>query len=132
MHLASGMLLAVDNQIDQTTGTVRLKATFDNRDRALFPSQFVNVQILADVRRNQIVLPAAAVQQGPEGAFVYTAHDGQATVRPVTVGAVSGDLASITQGLEPGTSVVVDGTDRLRDGSAVQIQNDASSARTPS
>ena len=132
MHLASGMLLAVDNQIDQTTGTVRLKATFDNRDRALFPSQFVNVQILADVRRNQIVIPAAAVQQGPEGAFVYAAHDGQATVRPVTVGAVSGDLASITQGLEPGTSVVVDGTDRLRDGSAVQIQNDAASARTPS
>lgn len=132
MHLASGMLLAVDNQIDQTTGTVRLKATFDNRDRALFPSQFVNVQILADIRRNQIVIPAAAVQQGPEGAFVYAAHDGQATVRPVTVGAVSGDLASISQGLEPGTSVVVDGTDRLRDGSAVQIQSDIPSPQAPS
>jgi multidrug efflux system membrane fusion protein len=132
MHLANGMLLAVDNQIDQTTGTVRLKATFDNRDRALFPAQFVNVQILADVRRDQIVIPAAAVQQGPEGAFVYTAHNGQATVRPITVGTVSGDLASITQGLEPGTSVVVDGTDRLRDGSALQIQNDDSTARTPS
>ena len=125
------MLLAVDNQIDQTTGTVRLKATFDNRDRALFPSQFVNVQILADVRRNQIVIPAAAVQQGPEGAFVYAAHDGQATVRPVTVGAVSGDLASIT-GL---------GTWHLgrrgRHGPSARRKrcadrNDASSPRTPS
>src|SRR5262245_28925013 len=91
-HLASGTVLAIDNEIDQGTGTVRLKATFDNRDGALFPSQFVNVQIVADVHRSQLVVPAAAVQQGPRGAFVYVVNDRKAAVQAVTVGIVNGDV----------------------------------------
>ena len=91
-HLASGTVLALDNQIDQGTGTVRLKATFDNRDGTLFPSQFVNVQVVADVRRHQVVVPAAAVQQGPQGAsFVYVVKpDKTAEVRNVNVALTQG------------------------------------------
>ena len=124
-HLASGTVLALDNQIDQGTGTVRLKATFDNRDGTLFPSQFVNVQVVADVRRHQVVVPAAAVQQGPQGAFVYVVRDRKAAVQAVSVGIVNGDVASIDRGLEADTEVVVEGVDHLRDGAAVDI-------RTPS
>ena len=72
VHLASGSVVTLDNQIDQSTGTVRIKAIFDNRDHALFPAQFVNAQLLADTRKAQIVAPAAAVQQGPQGPFVFT------------------------------------------------------------
>jgi multidrug efflux system membrane fusion protein len=121
-RLASGSLLAVDNEVDPTTGTVRLKATFDNRDRALFPAQFVNVQIVADVRRNQVVVPAAAVQQGPKGSFVYAVENGTAVVRPITVDSVTADVAAISHGIDSGTPVVIDGADRLRNGSRVTVR----------
>jgi multidrug efflux system membrane fusion protein len=124
-HLANGTVLALDNQIDPATGTVKLKATFDNHDGALFPSQFVNVQVVADVRRNQVVVSAPAIQQGPQGAFVYVVRDRKAAVQPVTVGIVNGDVASIDRGLDAGTEVVVDGVDHLRDGAAVDVRSPA-------
>jgi multidrug efflux system membrane fusion protein len=85
-RLASGTVVTVDNEIDQSTGTVRPKAVFGNHDQALFPSQFVNVQLLADTERNQLVVPSSAVQQGPEGTFVYVVREGEALVQPVKVG----------------------------------------------
>jgi multidrug efflux system membrane fusion protein len=119
--LASGSVVTLDNEIDQSTGTVRIKAVFDNKDHALFPSQFVNVQILADVQRGQIVIPAAAVQQGPQGAFVYVVRDGKASMGPVTVGLIEAERASIAQGLDVGDVVVTNGIDRLRDGARVEV-----------
>ena len=121
MHLASGSVVTVDNQIDPGTGTVRVKAVFDNRDHALFPSQFVNVQLLADTQKGQIVAPAAAVQQGPQGPFVFAIRNGTAQLRPVTVGAIDGERASIAKGLAVGDVVVTDGFDRLRPNSRVEI-----------
>jgi multidrug efflux system membrane fusion protein len=121
-RLATGSLVNVDNQIDQSTGTVRFKAVFENRDHALFPAQFVNVQLLADTQRSQLVIPAAAVQQGPQGAFVYVVGGGKAVVRPVTVGVTESDRAAISHGLNAGDVVVTDGIDRLREGSAVEVR----------
>ncbi len=104
-RLASGSVVTVDNQIDQSTGTVRVKAVFENRDHALFPAQFVNVQLLAE-QRAQLVVPAAAVQQGPQGPFVYIVRKGEAAVRPVTVGAtrVSAPLSSMDSTLATSSS----------------------------
>jgi membrane fusion protein, multidrug efflux system len=99
---------------------VRVTATFDNHDRALFPEQFVNVQLLVDTRRGQLVVPAAAIQQGPQGTFTYVVRDGRATMQAVTVGAIEADTASITAGLAAGDLVVTEGVDRLRNGSAVE------------
>jgi len=121
-RLASGSVVTVDNQIDQSTGTVRVKAVFENRDHALFPSQFVNVQLLADTQRSQLVIPAAAVQQGPQGTFVYVIRDRKAAVRPVTIGITESDRAAITTGLTAGDVVVTDGVDRLREGGVVEVQ----------
>jgi len=121
-RLATGSVLTLDNQIDQSTGTVRVKAVFDNRDRALFPAQFVNVALLADTQRARLVVPTTAVQQGPQGPFVYIAHDGKAVVRPVTVGIIQNERAAIASGLAAGDLVVTDGIDRLRNGSAVEVR----------
>ncbi len=121
-RLASGSVLTVDNEIDQTTGTVRLKAVFDNHSQALFPSQFVNVQLLADTERNQVVVPTSAVQQGPQGSFVYVVQDGKALVRPVKVGTADGDRTAILSGVDASDIVVTDGIDRLRNGAAVEIR----------
>ena len=114
--------MTLDNQIDQSTGTVRIKAVFDNRDHALFPAQFVNIQLLADTRRAELVVPAVAVQQGPKGAFVYVIQNGKAVMRPVTVGIVEGERAAIAKGLDTGDVVITDGVDRLRDGIAVEVR----------
>ncbi len=121
-RLATGSVVTVDNQIDQTTGTVRLKAVFDNRDHALFPSQFVNVQMLADTERAQLVVPAAAVQQGPQGQFVYLVRDGKAVVQGVQVADVEAERASIRSGLTAGDVVITNGIDRLREGSRVEVR----------
>ena len=121
-RVASGAVVTVDNQIDQTTGTVRLKAVFDNHDHALFPSQFVNVQVLADTDRAQLVVPAAAVQQGPQGQFVYLVRDGKAVVQNVTVADVEAERASIRSGVSAGDEVVTDGIDRLREGSRLEVR----------
>ena len=121
-RLATGSVVTVDNQIDQSTGTVRLKAVFDNRDHALFPSQFVNVQMLADTERAQLLVPSAAVQQGPQGQFVYLVRDGKAVVQSVQVAEVEAERASIRSGLNAGDVVVTDGIDRLREGSRVEVR----------
>jgi membrane fusion protein, multidrug efflux system len=121
-RLATGKVLTVDNQIDQTTGTVRLKAVFDNRDHALFPAQFVNVQLLADTEQGQLVVPTPAVQEGPQGSFVYVVQDGKAVMRPVKTGITEGQLVSLTSGVNAGDVVVTDGFDRLRSGAAVDAR----------
>jgi membrane fusion protein, multidrug efflux system len=126
-HLATGKVQTLDNQIDASTGTVRIKAVFDNKDHLLFPAQFVNIQVLADTKRSQVVVPAVAVQHGPQTTFVYTIKDGKAVVRHVTVGLVDGDRATILSGLDAGEQVVTDSTDRLRDGSPIEIRTPGAS-----
>jgi multidrug efflux system membrane fusion protein len=120
--IASGTLLTVDNQIDPTTGTSRLKAVFDNQDSALFPNQFVNCRLLLDVKHNVVIVPAPAVQRGPSGPYVYVVNpNGKATMRQVTVGITEGNDVEITSGVTGGTMVVTDGQDKLQDGSSVQV-----------
>ncbi len=119
-RLAVGKLTAVDNQVDATTGTVKLKAEFPNDDSSLFPNQFVNARALVDVRKDVPVVPASAVQNGNDGAFVFVVQEDQtAKVRPVTTGISNENIVSIARGLQAGEIVVVDGLDRLRDGSRI-------------
>jgi membrane fusion protein, multidrug efflux system len=126
--LATGSLLTLDNEIDQTTGTVRLKAVFPNTDNHLFPNQFVNAHLQLDMKRGATVVPAVAIQRSPRGPFVYVVKPDQTVeARPVTVGVTDGDEVSIDTGLSVGEQVVVDGADRLRDGSHVALQTRSSS-----
>ncbi|MCW5794300.1 MAG: MdtA/MuxA family multidrug efflux RND transporter periplasmic adaptor subunit [Nitrospira sp.] len=122
--LATGTLLTVDNQIDPTTGTVRLKAVFPNDDSALFPNQFVNARLLLDIKQGATIVPSAAVQRGPKGTFVYVVNEAEQTVsvRAVTVGVSQGEDTSIDTGLTSGETVVVDGTEKLREGSKVEMR----------
>jgi membrane fusion protein, multidrug efflux system len=118
--LAVGSLLTIDNQVDPTTGTVKLKAVFPNADNRLFPSQFVNVRLRLDVKHGAVVIPAAAVQRTTRGTFVYVVTQAQkVAARNVTVGVPDGDDVAIEAGLKLGERVVVDGADRLRDGATV-------------
>ncbi len=124
--LAEGKLLTLDNAIDTTTGTVKLRAEFDNADGALFPNQFVNVQLLQQTLQHQIIMPNAAVRRGaPNGVvttFVYVVKpDRTVEVRPVTLGVVDGERVAVTAGLAEGEIVVTEGGDRLRDGAHVQL-----------
>jgi|SRR6185437_13402656 len=124
--LAEGKVLTMDNQIDLTTGTVKLRALFDNQDNALFPNQFVNIQLVLEELKNQVVMPNAAVHRGaPNGVtttFVYLVNpDNTVSVRPVTLGVVDGEKVAVTAGLTPGAVVVTEGGDRLRDGAQVQL-----------
>lgn len=121
--LAAGKLLTIDNQIDPTTGTGKLKAIFDNKDNSLWPNQFVNARLLLEVRKNSTVIPAAAVQRGPTGTFVFTVKpDKTAEMRPVTVSFSQGNYAAISQGIASGESVVTDGQDKLQQGTPVEIR----------
>jgi multidrug efflux system membrane fusion protein len=120
--LGTGVLLTVDNQIDTTTGTVRLKAQFANDDSKLFPNQFVNVRMLIDVRRDITTVPSAALQRGARGLFVYVVkEDRTVTLRDVKTGPTEADATVIESGIEPGELVVVDGMDRLREGARVEL-----------
>lgn len=120
--LATGTLATVDNEIDTTTGTVKLRAMFDNPDMSLFPNQFVNTKLLINTLHDQIIVPAAGIQRGAEGSFVFVVGaDKTVSMRTVTVGPTDGANVSITKGLKAGETVVVDGADRLRDGSEVTI-----------
>jgi membrane fusion protein, multidrug efflux system len=131
-QITTGTLLTADNQIDQSTGMTRLKAVFENRDNALFPNQFVNVRLLLDVRNEAIIVPAAAIQRGPQGTFVYAVTADQTVeVRPVTVGPTAAADASIETGVAPGEQVVVDGVDKLRPGSPVQVRAPEESEGAP-
>jgi len=125
-------LLTVDNQIDPTTGTVRLKAIFPNEDGRLFPSQFVNAHLRLDVKRGATVVPSAAIQQSAQGPFVYVVKpDHSVTVRPVKVGVTEGETAAIDTGLSPAETVVIDGADRLREGSLVALQDAGGGSGAP-
>jgi len=118
--LDSGKLLTIDNQIDVTTGTVKLKATFENKGLDLFPNQFVNVKMLVDVMQSAVVVPIAAVQRGSQGTYSYVLNpDSTVTVRPVTMGPSEGDGVAILSGLKAGDVVVTDGSDKLREGAKV-------------
>jgi len=118
--LATGTLLTIDNQIDQTTGTGRLKAMFSNSDNALWPNQFVNVRLLLETHKGATVIPSAAIQNGPDGSYVFTVKpDKTVAVNPVTVSFTQNNAASISSGVAPGDIVVVDGQDKLQAGSRV-------------
>lgn len=122
--LSSCKLLTVDNTIDATTGTSKLKAVCENKDNALFPNQFVNVRLLVDTLQNQVIVPEVAVQQGANGSFVYiVGDDARVKVQNVTTGIMEGNDAQITNGVEPGDAVVTDGTDKLQNGSRVRIKD---------
>ena len=123
-RLATGNLLTIDNQIDQTTGTGKLKAIFDNHERDLWPNQFVNVRLLLEVRKNATVLPAASLQRGPSGTFAYIVKaNNTVEMRPVTPSLTQGNVAAIAQGISPGEVVVTDGQDKLQNGSKVVFRN---------
>jgi multidrug efflux system membrane fusion protein len=127
--LASGALVSVDNQIDPTTGTIKLKAQFPNEDASLFPNQFVNVRMLLDTRRGATLVANAAVVRGGQGTFVYVIkEDKTVELRKVSVGMAEGDSVSVESGLAPGELVVLEGSDRLRDGAKVEIPDAASRA----
>ncbi len=122
-QLAAGKLLTIDNQIDPQTGTGKLKAIFDNRERVLWPNQFVNARLLLEVRKNNTVVPAAAIQRGPQGTYVFTVKaDKTAEMRPVTVAFSEGNFSAIAQGIAPGETVVTDGQDKLLPGTPVDIR----------
>jgi multidrug efflux system membrane fusion protein len=121
--LASGMLVTLDNQIDSSTGTSKLKAVFDNKDNALFPQQFVNIRLLVDTLTNQLVVPNVAVQTGQQGTFVYVVdNDSTVHLKPVQVGIATDTSADILSGISDGDRVVIDGTDRLIEGAEVRVR----------
>ena len=118
--LATGTLLTIDNQIDQTTGTGRLKAMFNNQDNVLWPNQFVNVRLLLETHKDSTVVPSVTIQNGPQGSYVFVVKpDKTVEVRPVTVSFTQNNVASIASGLNPGDIVVMDGQDKLQGGSKV-------------
>lgn len=120
--LADGELLAIDNQLSTTTGTVNLKARFANADAVLFPNQFVNVHLQLGDQPDAIVVPSVALQQGKVGSYVYTVNPDQTvSISKVKTGAVSGDNTIIEEGVKPGQKVVVDGLDKLREGAQIKV-----------
>jgi len=132
--LAAGVLLTADNQIDTTTGTVKLKAQFPNENGILFPNQFVNVKLLVDTLVDALTIPSAAVQRGAPGLYVYAVGDDMTvSVRPVLLGTTSGDRVQVLAGVKAGDKVVTDGTDKLREGAKVELidPNAAAGATAP-
>jgi multidrug efflux system membrane fusion protein len=121
--LASGKLITLDNQINNTTGTSTLKAVFDNKDFALFPQQFVNIRLLVDTLQDQLVVPNVAIQNGQQGTFVYTVDNrSKVHIRPVQVGITTATSADVLSGISDGDRVVVAGTDRLSEGAEVRVR----------
>ena len=120
--LSTGALITADNQIDVTTGTVKLKAQFANPEAKLFPNQFVNVRMVVDTRKGVVVVPSAALQRAAQGSVVYLVKDDNTvTMRPVKAGPVEGEMMAIESGLAAGDRVIVDGVDRIREGSKVEV-----------
>ncbi len=127
-EIAQGTLGSVDNQVDTTTGTVKLRAVFDNRDGKLFPQQFVNAKLLVETMQDAVLVPTAAIQLGAPGSYVYVVNsDSTVSVRVIKPGPIDGEQAAVLSGLELGETVVTDGVDRLYDGAKVQLP-----ARRPS
>jgi multidrug efflux system membrane fusion protein len=130
--ISSGTLLAIDNQADPTTATIRFKGTFPNTDSMLFPSQFVNARLLVDVRRDAVIVPSAAVQRSPTTTFVYVVKpEDTVDMRDVTIGPSEGDETLIAKGLQAGEVVVTDGVDKLQDGSKVMVDKSAMQGAAP-
>lgn len=128
--LATGKLLTIDNQIDPTTGTAKLKAVFDNKDNQLWPNQFVNANLLLETRKNSTVVPTAAILRGPQGTFVYGVKaDKTVDARPVTISLTQGDTTVISEGVIPGDVVVTDGQDKLQTGSSISPRSNVPSGK---
>ena len=121
--IATGTLATADNQIDTTTGTLKLKAQFDNTDNALFPNQFVNIQLRVETLHDETVLPTAAVLRGAPGTFVYLVKpDDTVTVQAIKLGPTEGEKVAVRSGLSVGDRVVVDGADKLREGAKISLR----------
>jgi multidrug efflux system membrane fusion protein len=129
--LAEGELHAVDSQIDPTTGTIKLRAQFANDAKTLFPNQFVNVRLLVDTHKDVTVMPTAAIQRGAPGTFVYLVNsDNTVSVRPVVLGVTDGNRVEVRSGLAPGDLVVIDGADKLRDGTKISMGTEADGSKS--
>jgi membrane fusion protein, multidrug efflux system len=142
IKLGTGKLQTIDNQIDQTTGTAKLKAVFDNKDNQLWPNQFVNANLLLETQKKSTVLPTAAILRGPQGTFVYLVKpDKTVEARTVTIALTQGNTTAVASGLKPGDTVVTDGQDKLQTGSKIEARSggpgnnargsDAASSGTP-
>jgi multidrug efflux system membrane fusion protein len=130
--LATGQLLTIDNEVDTTTGMVKLRAQFENTDNRLFPSQFVNANLLLDTLRDVVTIPTAAIQRGAPGAYAYVVGtDNKVSVHVLKLGPTDGDMAQVISGLTPGDRVVTQGTDRLREGTLVEIPDEPKSPAQP-
>jgi len=124
--IADGALLTFDSSIDPTTGTIKLRAQFPNENEALYPNQFVNVQLLLDTHKGVTIMPTAGVQRGVPGTFVYLVNaDNTVSVRKVDLGITDGDRVEVKSGLQPGDKIVVDGADKLRDGAKINVRAEA-------
>jgi membrane fusion protein, multidrug efflux system len=122
-QIATGTLETFDSQIDQSTGTIKLKAVFSNADYSLFPNQFVNIKVLVDTRRDTLLVPAAAVQRNPQGTFVYVVKPNHTVeARSVAISATQGDVIALDSGVSPGEMLVIDGLDKLQSGTKVIVQ----------
>jgi multidrug efflux system membrane fusion protein len=131
-QLGAGVLTTLDNQIDQTTGTVKLRAQFPNADETLFPNQFVNVRLLVDMIHDAVVMPSSAVQRGAPGTFVYLVNpNNTVSVRPVELGPVDGERVVVRKGLALNDRVVVDGADKLRDGIRINVRDGGVAKTSP-
>jgi multidrug efflux system membrane fusion protein len=129
IELGSGTLSTLDNQIDTTTGMLKLRAQFANDDENLFPNQFVNIKLLVDTLHDVVVLPTSAIQRGAPGTFVYLVNqDNTVTVKPITLGPTGGDRVAVKSGLTAGDRVVIDGADKLRNGARVTVRAEEGTA----
>jgi multidrug efflux system membrane fusion protein len=127
--IATGTLTTIDNQIDATTGTFKLRAEFANNEDRLFPNQFVNVRVLLDTLHNTVVIPTSAIERGQQGAFVYVVEDDNTVhARTVTLGPTEGERVAVSSGLEIGAKIVVDGADKLKEGMHVILPTEKSGA----
>jgi membrane fusion protein, multidrug efflux system len=125
--IADGSLQTFDSQIDPTTGTIKLRASFPNQDRLLYPNQFVNIRLLLDTHKDVTTTSTAGIQRGAPGTFVYVVNaDNTVSVRPVKLGVTDGDRVEVLSGLTPGERVVIDGADKLRDGAKVIVRSENS------
>lgn len=130
--LADGTLQTFDSQIDQTTGTIKLRAQFANDQRTLYPNQFVNVRLLLDTHKDVTNMSSAGIQRGVPGTFVYLINpDSTVSVRPVQLGVTDGDRVEVLSGLKPGDRVVIDGADKLREGAKVVLRQEANGTNPP-
>jgi multidrug efflux system membrane fusion protein len=130
--LADGVLQTFDSQIDPTTGTIKLRAQFNNDPRVLYPNQFVNIRLLVDTHKDVVVMPTAGIQRGVPGTFVYLVNDDSTvSVRKVVLGITDGNRVEVSSGLAPGDRIVVDGADKLRDGAKINIRTEADANAPP-